>query len=61
MSETIPKVVVDQYRRVEQAKRDLKLAMQSRGIQVGDDETIDTYAAKLTAHEVPRIAIFKAS
>ena len=61
MSETIPKVVVDQYRRVEQAKRDLKLAMQSRGIQVGDDETIDTYAAKLTAHEVPRIAIFKVS
>lgn len=61
MSETIPKVVVDQYRRVEQAKRDLKQAMRSRGIQVSDDETIDTYAAKLTAHEVPRIAIFKIS
>ena len=61
MSETIPKVVVDQYRRVEQAKRDLKQAMRSRGIQVSDDETIDTYAAKITAHEVPRIAIFKIS
>lgn len=61
MSEVIPKVVVDQYRRIEQAQRDLKQAMRSRGIQVGDDETIDTYAAKLTAHEVPRIAIFKAS
>lgn len=61
MSETIPKVVVDQYQRWEQAKRDLKQAMRSRGIQVGDDETIDTYAAKLTAHEVPRMAIFKAS
>lgn len=59
MSETIPKVVVDQYRRIEQAQRELKQAMRSRGIQVGDDETIDTYAAKLTAHEVPRIAIFK--
>jgi hypothetical protein len=61
MSETIPKVVVDQYRRLEQAQHDLKQAMRSRGIQVGDDETIDTYAAKLTAHEVPRIAIFKVS
>ena len=61
MGEVIPKVVVDQYRRVEQAKRDLKQAMRSRGIQVSDDETIDTYAAKLTAHEVPRIAIFKIS
>lgn len=61
MSETIPKVVVDQYRRIEQAQRDLKQAMRSRGIQVGDDDTIDTYAAKLTAHEVPRIAIFKVS
>ena len=61
MSEVIPKVVVDQYRRIEQAQRDLKQAMRSRGIQVGDDETIDTYAEKLTAHEVPRIAIFKAS
>ena len=61
MSETIPKVVVDQYRRIEQAQRNLKQAMRSRGIQVGDDETIDTYAAKLTAHEVPRIAIFKVS
>ena len=61
MGEVIPKVVVDQYRRWEQAKRDLKQAMRSRGIQVGDDETIDTYAAKITEHEVPRIAIFKAS
>ena len=61
MSETIPKVVVDQYRRLEQAQRDLKQAMRSRGIQVGDDDTIDTYAAKLTAHEVPRMAIFKVS
>ena len=61
MGEVIPKVVVDQYRRIEQAQRDLKQAMRSRGIQVGDDETIDTYAAKITAHEVPRIAIFKAS
>ena len=61
MGEVIPKVVVDQYRRIEQAKRDLKHAMRSRGIQVGDDETIDTYAAKITEHEVPRIAIFKAS
>ena len=61
MGEVIPKVVVDQYRRIEQAQRDLKQAMRSRGIQVGDDETIDTYAAKLTAHEVPRIAIFKVS
>ena len=59
MGEVIPKVVVDQYRRIEQAQRDLKQAMRSRGIQVGDDDTIDTYAAKLTAHEVPRIAIFK--
>lgn len=59
MGEVIPKVVVDQYRRIEKAQRDLKQAMRSRGIQVGDDETIDTYAAKLTAHEVPRIAIFK--
>ena len=61
MSETIPKGVVDQYRRLEQAQRDLKQAMRSRGIQVGDDDTIDTYAAKLTAHEVPRMAIFKVS
>lgn len=61
MGEVIPKVVVDQYRRIEKAQRDLREAMRSRGIQVGDDETIDTYAAKLTAHEVPRIAIFKAS
>ena len=59
MGEVIPKVVVDQYRRIEKAQRDLREAMRSRGIQVGDDETIDTYAAKLTAHEVPRIAIFK--
>lgn len=61
MGEVIPKVVVDHYRRLEQAKRDLKHAMRSRGIQVGDDDTIDTYAAKITAHEVPRIAIFKVS
>lgn len=61
MGEVIPKEVVDQYRRLEQAQRDLKQVMRSRGIQVGDDETIDTYAAKLTAHEVPRIAIFKVS
>lgn len=61
MSETIPKVVVYQYRRIEQAQRDLREAMRSRGIQVSDDETIDTYAAKITAHEVPRIAIFKVS
>ena len=39
----------------------MKQAMRSRGIQVSDDETIDTYAAKLTAHEVPRMGIFKAS
>ena len=61
MGEVIPKVVVDQYRRIEQAMRDLRQAMRSRGIQVSDDETIDTYAAKLTAHEVPRMGIFKAS
>lgn len=51
--------VIAEYRRLSKAKADIRDAMRTRGIEVSDEDRIDTYADKIRSHIVPRIKILR--